>query len=229
MYKGKKILGIIPARGGSKGIPKKNINNLNGKPLIFYTINESKNSNYLTSFLVSTDDCEIEKISLSFGAKVIMRPKNLALDNSPTEECLIHAINYLKDEGFRYDYVVILEPTSPFRKFETIDKCIKKIVDNNAESLLTIYETKECVGEIDNFGNYTPLQKNQPRRRQDRKPLYVESSTIYVVKTDYLLKNKTIVTKKWLSFIIDKREAVDINSYEDLAYAEFLKSQTNLN
>ena len=225
MYKGKKILGVIPARGGSKGIPKKNIKDLDGLPLIFYTINESKNSQFLSDFIVSTDDDSIKEISEKFGAKVINRPSNLALDDSRTEDCLIHAINYLDSQGIIYDYVVVLEPTSPFRKFKTIDNCIKMIIDKNAESLLTVYETKECIGEINNSGFFNHLKKNQPRRRQDREPLFVESSTLYIVKKDFLLQNKSLVCKKWLSYIIDKKEAIDINTMEDFEYANFLKKR----
>ena len=222
MYKNKRTLAIIPARGGSKGIPKKNIKELGGQPLISYTIKQAKESDFITDFFVSTDDEEISNISELYGSKIIKRPSKISLDNSRTEECLIHAIKELANLNLNFDYLVVLEPTSPFRESKTIDNCIKKIIDEERESLLTVYETKACIGEIDKFLNYKPLIKNQPRRRQERKSLFVESSTVYVVKIDFLLKTNSLVCEKWLAYILDKKECIDINTYDDLIYANFL-------
>ena len=222
MYKNCKILAIIPARGGSKGIPKKNIKELGGKPLISHTIKQARESELITDFFVSTDDKEISHISELYGSKIIKRPCDIALDTSKTEECLIHAIKELSNLGFTFDYLVVLEPTSPFREAKTIDNCIKKIIDQDRESLLTVYETKACIGEIDSSFNYKPIIKNQPRRRQDRRPLFVESSTVYVVKIDFLMKNNSLVCEDWLAYILKEKEAIDINTYADLIYANFL-------
>ena len=222
MYKKEKILAIIPARGGSKGIPKKNIKALGGEPLIFHTIKQAKESELITDFFVSTDDEEIINIAELNGSKTIKRPFDISLDSSKTEECLIHAIKELLKIGLTYDYLVVLEPTSPFRKTKTIDDCIKKIIDEDRKSLLTVYETKACIGLIDSFFNYKPLIKNQPRRRQERESLFIESSTVYVVKIDFLLKTNSLVCDKWLAYIIDQKEAIDINTYDDLIYANFL-------
>ena len=222
MYKNFKILAIIPARGGSKGIPKKNIKELGGKPLISHTIKQARESELITDFFVSTDDEEIIYISELYGSKIIKRPCDISLDTSKTEECLIHAIKELSNLGFTFDYLVVLEPTSPFREAKTIDNCIKKIIDQDRESLLTVYETKACIGEIDSSFNYKPIIKNQPRRRQDRRPLFVESSTVYVVKIDFLMKNNSLVCEDWLAYILKEKEAIDINTYDDLIYANFL-------
>ena len=222
MYKNNKILAIIPARGGSKGIPKKNIIELGGKPLISHTINQANNSEFITECFVSTDDEEIINIAKLCGSKIIKRPFEISLDSSKTEECLIHAIKELSKSDLTFDYLVVLEPTSPFRKSKTIDNCIKKIIDQKRKSLLTVYETKECIGEIDSYFNFKPIIKNQPRRRQERKPLFVESSTVYIVKVDFLLKTNSLVCEEWLSYILEKKEAIDINTYDDLIYANFL-------
>ena len=222
MYKNKKILAIIPARGGSKGILKKNIQELGGKPLISYTIKQAEESEFITDFFVSTDDEEIINIAELYGSKIIKRPFEISLDISKTEECLIHAIKELAKLDLNFDYLVVLEPTSPFRESKTIDNCIKKIINEERKSLLTVYETKTCIGEIDRFLNYKPIIKNQPRRRQERKPLFVESSTVYVVKVDFLLKTNSLVCEEWLAYILDKKEAIDINTYDDLIYANFL-------
>ncbi|MDC3169169.1 acylneuraminate cytidylyltransferase family protein [Prochlorococcus sp. AH-716-E17] len=222
MYKNNKILAIIPARGGSKGIPKKNIIELGGKPLISHTINQANNSEFITEYFVSTDDEEIINIAKLFGSKIIKRPFEISLDSSKTEECLIHAIKELSKSDLTFDYLVVLEPTSPFRESKTIDNCIKKIIDQERKSLLTVYETKECIGEIDSYYNFKPIIKNQPRRRQERKPLFVESSTVYIVKVDFLLETNSLVCEEWLSYILEKKEAIDINTYDDLIYANFL-------
>ena len=216
-----RILGVIPARGGSKGIPKKNIIDLCGKPLIFYTIKNALKSKMLTEFVVSTDDNEISEISKKYGARVIQRPKDISSDNSPTEECLIHALNCLSKKREEYDYVVILEPTSPFRKASTIDKAINETIIQNAESLLTVIKTKANIGSIDQNMFFKQIRKDKARRRQDRSDLFIESSTLYVVSGIFLKTKKSIVSDKWLALEISKDEAIDINTYLDLDYARF--------
>ena len=118
-------IGVITARGGSKGIPKKNIKPLLGKPLIYYTIAEAKKSKSLTRLFVSTDDEKIAKISREYGVEVIMRPAKFATDESRTELALVHVIESLREkEGYEADAVVTLEPTSPLRTAKLIDRCV---------------------------------------------------------------------------------------------------------
>ena len=222
MYKDKKILGIIPARGGSKGIPRKNIIDLGGKPLIYHSISESKKSKYLTDLFISTDDNEITKYVESLGCQIIDRPKEISLDTSRTEECLIHAIETLSKKGLNYDFIVVLEPTSPFRKSLTIDKCIKQIIDFEQESLLTVIESYENIGIISQGNYFRPIREKAPRRRQEREPFYIESSTVYISSIDYLLKNKSLVSNNWGTIIINKEESIDINEKIDLEYARFI-------
>ncbi len=141
-YKGKKTLGVITARGGSKGIPRKNIKELLGKSLIAYTVDAAAGSQYLSRCIVSTDDSEIAEISKKYGAEVpFMRPEDLAQDKSTSIPVIQHALTWLKDnEGEEYDYVMILQPTSPLRSAEDIDACIQKIVDTGADSVMSMYE-----------------------------------------------------------------------------------------
>ena len=222
MYKKKKFLGIIPARGGSKGIPMKNIVELGEKPLIQYTIDQCLKSKLLTKFIVSTDNLEIAEISEGLGAKVINRPAQISIDESRTEECLIHAISEFESRFEFFDYVVILEPTSPFRKTSTIDNSIKYIIEENKLSLLSCKKSFENIGKLENGKIFKPLFPNNARRRQERPPLYIESSTIYIVEVNFLKKNKSIVSNDWLVKIVDNHEAVDINTMNDLDYANFL-------
>ena len=117
-----KVVAVIPARGGSKGIPRKNMMLLNGKPLVYYTIRESLKSKYINRTIVSTEDNEIAKISSEYGAEVVRRPVELAKDDTPTIDVVLHVLDTLKAQNFEPDIVVLLQPTSPLRNTQDIDK-----------------------------------------------------------------------------------------------------------
>lgn len=222
MLSEKSFLAIIPARGGSKSVPKKNIKPLGNKPLIKYTfeqVSKVKNLNYV---LVSTDDEEIANFSQNESFRVIKRPNEISRDNSSTESALLHAVDVLEKEGRFFDYVVVLEPTSPFRKSSTIDECISLIYDLDADSLLTLKESYSNIGNF-NSNYFTPIRPNQPRRRQDRSPFYIESSTLYIAKIDFLKATKSLVSDKWAAYILrSDEESVDINNLMDFYFAETL-------
>jgi CMP-N,N'-diacetyllegionaminic acid synthase len=211
---------IIPARSGSKSIPWKNIKRLAGKPLIYYTVCEAKKSKRFSRIIVSTDSKKIAKIAKRYGAETVMRPAKLATDKVRTELALIHVLDTIKKrEGLMPDIVVTLEPTSPLRTFQTIDRCIKTLLSESVDSVITVAETSSLVGRIQN-GQFQYLIKNQPRRRQDRKPLYKESSTVYATKTDVLLKWMSVIGKKLGAVVIPQEEAIDINTPLDFVIAE---------
>ena len=140
MYKNKKILAIIPARGGSKGIKNKNIKPMNGKPLIVWTIEAAQQSIYLDKFLVSTDSKEIAKVAKHNGAEVpFLRLSKYAKDDSPSYEAVLHAIDQLKLKGETYDYVALLEPTSPLRGYKDIDNAIAQLIYHpDADGLVSV-------------------------------------------------------------------------------------------
>ena len=215
-----KIIAVVPARGGSKAIPKKNIRMLAGKPLICYTLEEARKSKYLDRIVVSTDDYEIAGICRKLGAEVIERPPELATDTSPTEDALIHVLETLKrNEGYEADAVVTLEPTSPLRTHELIDICIETLLSNDCDSVMSVTETRECFGSIVD-GKFEYLIKDQRRRRQDREPMYKESSTVYVTKTDTLLKRKSVIGERLYAVVARDDEAIDINTPLDFVIAE---------
>ena len=136
------ILAIIPARGGSKGLPKKNIKILNGKPLIAWSIESALESRYINKVIVSSDNEEIIKVSKKNGAEIpFIRPAILATDTSSTFDVLLHAINFHKTKSILFDYIVILQPTSPFRKKGDIDLAIKKAIETNADMIVSVKET----------------------------------------------------------------------------------------
>lgn len=228
MINGKLILAIIPARGGSKGIPKKNIKELNGKPLIAYTIEETKKSKYVDRIIVSTDDKQIAKISRSYGADVpFIRPKELAQDDTPGIEPIIHCIESLKkNENYTTEYVCLLQCTSPFRKAEQIDEALERIACKNSESLVSICESEVSpywMKKVENDAIEDFLD-NEPffSRRQDIPKVYRLNGALYIAKTVFLLDNKNWYTKNTLPYIMDRLTSVDIDDIVDFRFAEFL-------
>lgn len=221
MYQGKRILAVIPARGGSKGVPRKNIRLLSGRPLLAYTARQAQSAKLLDTTVVSTEDAEIAAVARACGLQVIDRPAALASDTSPTEPSLLHALDQLKARNEEFDYVMVLEPTSPFRSSATIDNAIRQIVAQDAVSLLGVRETRENIGRIDN-GMFRSLVPGAPRRRQDRMPFYIESSTIYLCRVDYLRRTGTLVADDWAALIVPPDETLDINTPADFAIAESL-------
>lgn len=226
MYKEQKVLGFIPARGGSKGIPKKNISLLSGKPLIQYTFDQVKLSNLLDLVTVSTDDPEIVHIAETNDISVVVRPHELSTDTASTESAIIHCLDTLSLSGLIFDYVVVLEPTSPFRSIDTVDSCIKHLIDSSYNSLLTVKPSTQNIGYLSS-GCFLPLNPHAPRRRQDRAPYYIETSTVYVASTQLLYETNSLPTTDWCAYIISEEEAIDINTFFDLAFAEFLLNKNS--
>jgi N-acylneuraminate cytidylyltransferase len=215
------VLAVIPARGGSKSIPLKNIKPLAGKPLLAYTIETAKQSRYLDRCVVSTDHDDIAKVAAVYGAEVIHRPPEYATDKAPTELALLHAVGTLGQAGYRPDYVVTLEPTSPLRSAGLIDRCIELAMKRTeADCVMTVIETRKCYGRILD-GRFEYLFPDQPRRRQDRTPLYEESSTVYVTRTSTLERHRSVLgLVRYAVVVDDPREAIDINEPLDFILAE---------
>jgi len=224
----KKFLAIIPARGGSKSIPKKNIVSLLGKPLIQYTIESALKSKYLDRVIVSTDNEEIAEISKRLGAEIpCLRPKELAQDNTPTLPVLQHIVGYLKEkEDYSPFAVVTLQPTSPLRNEKHIDQSIEKFLENpEDDSLISVVQvphsmTPGSLMRIENnyLENYI-LQKNPILKRQDKPILFARNGpAICITKTDRL--NEYIFDGKIIPYIMSKIESFDIDDMEDLKIVE---------
>lgn len=196
------ILGIIPARGGSKTIPRKNIKEICGKPLIAWTIEAAKKSSLMNKFVVSTEDPEIAEISQEFGAEVIPRPPELATDEAST-------ISVLQDilKTSDADILVLLQATSPVRDVNLIDSCIKKFIDSKADSLATGFICKYY-----EYGNYQ-------QRRQDLKGWFYDDGNVYVFRAD-LLKKGDRYGKKMERMIIDREQNIEIDEEFDFWLAE---------
>lgn len=215
-----RTLGIIPARGGSRGIPGKNIRPLAGKPLLAWTAAQVARVPELTLAVVSTDDTEIAALGRKCGLRIIQRPAKLATADAPTEWALIHALDELMAGGEApFDLVAVLEPTSPLRRPETISTCIRKLAESRANSLMTVVESRANLGHVID-GYFRPLIPHAPRRRQDRQPFHIESSTVYVCRVDHLRRSGTLVADDWLAVVVSPEEAIDINEPLDFILAE---------
>ena len=226
------IIAIIPARGGSKGIPRKNIVDINGKPLISYSIEHALNSKLINRVIVSTEDEEIAKISQDFGAEVpIFRPKELAQDHVLDLPVFEHMLKFLKDnEDYEADIVVHLRPTAPYRKIKWIDEAIELlIVNKNADSVRSVSEPLQHpyrVFEIDKAGFLTPIMKNRhPEpyllRRQDLPSMYFYNCVIDITKPSTIFNKHSMTGDKMLPYIIDQNDVIDIDTKLDLKVARF--------
>lgn len=222
------ILAIIPARGGSKGVPKKNIKELNGKPLISYSIEEARKSKYINRIVVSTESKEIAEISKKLGAEVpYLRPLQLAQDNSPTIDCIIHMIDWLKDkENYVPDYICLLQCTSPLRTYEDIDGTVQKAILLNMDGAVSI-----CEAEVNPYWTnifegdqlkYFIEEGKQIIRRQDLPKIYRINGAIYVIKTEILLRDKVLEPSNITGFIMENSKSIDIDDNEDFILASLL-------
>jgi len=216
---------IIPARGGSKTIPQKNIYPLLGKPLLAYTIAAAKASGVAKNIFVTTDSEEIAKVAIDYGVEVIRRPQKLSTDSASTESALIHALGVIKKEKkWEPDLILTLPPTAPLRSAKTIKKFVAHylFISNKHDAMVSFTETKGDYWLKDNGGKFKRLFPDAPRRRQERDSLYLENSAIYITKKDALLATKSILGKNCAGFVIDAFEAVDINQSVDLKWVEFI-------
>lgn len=232
MFRNKKILAIIPARGGSKGVPRKNIKLLNGKPLISYSIRAALKSKFIDRVIVSTDDKEIAEVAKRYKAEVpFLRPAELAQDTSPTLPVLQHAINFLKnEENYKIDFVVLLQPTTPLMLASDIDSAIEKLVQTKTNSCVSVCEISERPEWMYVFkgSKIKPfIQINEKTgRRQDLPKTYRLNGAVYVIKKDVLMKKNKIIDKDNLSAIIMPIErSVDINEPVDFPIIEAIIKQ----
>lgn len=221
MYEDKKFLAVIPARGGSQGIPKKNIYNINGLPLISYTINQALNSKYLDRVIVSTDNQEIAEVSKSLGAEVpFLRPSKLATDISKTISAVVHVVSELNSRGDYYHYVVVLQPTQPLRKAIHIDEAIEQIVSNNLDNIVSVSEVKDhplLIRSVDKDGKLKNLiEQNSTVRRQDFEKYYKVNGAIYINKIDQSFNDELSLNDNQWPYIMDKEYDLDIDCMADI-------------
>ncbi|MGV8947226.1 MAG: cytidylyltransferase domain-containing protein [Lutibacter sp.] len=223
-----RVLAIIPARGGSKGVPKKNIKFLGGKPLIAYTIEAAKNAKGITKLILSSENDEIIKIAKDYGLEApFKRPANLATDESPTILTVIHALDYYKEKGVEFDAVCILQVTNPFRTSEFIDQAISQFKNAQTDSLISVLEVPHeynphWIFEKNAKGNLeiSTGESEIISRRQELPVAYYRDGSIYITKTDVILNQKSLYGKSIAYIEADKTTHVNIDTMEDWEKAE---------
>lgn len=218
-----KINFIIPARGGSKGLPGKNIKPLNGKPLIAYSIDHAKKCKFDHEIFVSTDCDEIARVSMEYGAKVIRRPSEISGDTATSESALLHALNELEAQGKNADLIVFLQCTSPIREDNDINAAIDLLITENSDSLLSASPNHRFIWKKTEAGfNAINYDYKNRKRRQDLEPEYVENGSIYIFKP-WVLKNLNNRLGGKISLYCMKEEAAfEIDSSFDFFVIENL-------
>ncbi len=225
-----KILAVIPARGGSKGIPRKNITNLDGLALIGYTINAAIESECLTDVVVSTDDVEIADISKEMGAQVpFIRPENLASDMAQSAPVIEHALHFMESEkGVKYDAILMLQPTSPLRTSTHIKESVDLFLSQECDSVVSVvsvggnhpFRMKRLMG--DQLINYIDQGFWDMRPRQVLPEAYIRNGAIYLISRNTLTDQHQLIGNKCLGYIMNDTESVNIDTQIDLKLAELL-------
>ncbi|MGE7769402.1 cytidylyltransferase domain-containing protein [Viridibacillus arvi] len=218
-----RILAIIPARGGSKGVQRKNVRDLAGKPLIAWTIEEAKKSKYITNLILSSEDPEIIEVAKSYGCDVpFIRPTELAQDDSTSIETVLHAISQCP----QYDYVVLLQPTSPFRTVEDIDGCVEQVLQNNSDFCISLTEPAKSPYWMYTLDNKVmrPLidQKEMVLRRQDLPKVYALNGAVYVAKVKRFIEEQTFFTNDTTGYVMPSKRSLDIDTEIDFKICERL-------
>lgn len=218
-----KILAIIPARGGSKGVPRKNIHELAGKPLIAWTIEEAKKSKYIDRLILSSEDDEIIEVAKKYGCEVpFKRPIELAQDDTLGIDPVLHAIEQCPG----YDYVVVLQPTSPLRTVEDIDGCIEKLISSGVDFCVSVTEPEKSPYWMYTLENnqMAPLlpQETLIARRQDLPKCYSLNGAIYVARINSFIEEKSFITTNTMAYVMSQERSFDIDTIVDFKICEYL-------
>ena len=221
------ILAIIPARGGSKGIPRKNLRLLGGKPLVAYSIETARGSELIDRTVVSTEDLEIAGIARQYGADVVIRPVELAQDDTPSLPVLQHVISYLAAAEDRHPrLIVLLQPTSPLRAISDVDNSIRLFLDEGCDSVVSVCEVEHplewmytLVGD-----RMQPIvtEDDQVKRRQDAAKVYRPNGAVYVTDRDVVMKENRVLGADTRAYIMPRERSIDIDTEIDLKLAELL-------
>ena len=234
MINNKSILGLIPARGGSKRLPGKNILNLAGKPLISWTIEAALGSKFIDEVVVSTDDHDIKEISKKYGATVpFLRPDHLATDEATSVDTALHLLNTLDKNSDKYDYIILLQPTSPLRTLKDIDNSIELLDTNNCDAVIGVCEVEHSPlwcnkipedGDISNFIDQSIVNI----KSQDFEQYYRINGAIYLCDINRLKKEMTFfLSSGCTAYKMDLKHSVDIDNKFDFNLASFMLDERN--
>ncbi len=217
-----KVLGLINARGGSKGVPRKNIKLLGGQPLIAWSIKAGLKSKYINKLIVSTDDSEIAEVSRSFGAEVpFMRPKELASDSSLQIDSIKHAISFLEDKGEYFDIILLLQPTTPLRKTLDIDSSLELLIEKNADTVISVTDVggrhpATCYKPQKDY-SIVPYIKSDERGvlRQEFNPILWRNGAIYATKRNVIIDNNSLYGESIVGYEMGEERSFNIDSLFD--------------
>jgi CMP-N,N'-diacetyllegionaminic acid synthase len=221
-----KVLALIPARGGSKGVKNKNIRVLSGKPLIAYTIEAARKSTRITDVLTSTDSDAIAHAAETCGSEVLRRPSELAQDDSPMAPVALHALDTLITKGRRYDQVILLQPTCPLRTTEDIDNVLTLLNRSDADAAVSVYRVYDTHParmyriKENRLVSYSPDQER--RNRQDLEPVYHRNGSLYAILVDALRKEMTFFPPNSRPYVMPRERSLNIDEELDFEWAEFL-------
>ncbi len=220
-----KVLALIPARGGSKGVPRKNVKLLAGKPLIAYSIEAARQSKSVSACLVSTEDAEIAGIAKQFGADVLMRPADLAGDKTAMPEVIEHV---LKERGTGFDILLLLQPTCPQRTAEDVDAALKAFADPEVKSVISVVQMEDQhparMYKLEN-GRLAPLYPDLiGERRQDLPPVYHRNGAIYACRVEHFNQTHSLWDERPVPFVMPRERSINIDDMFDFQMAEFIFS-----
>ena len=223
------MIAIIPARGGSKGLPGKNIRMLNGKPLIAYAIEEALKAKHIDRVIISTDDEKIACVAVEYGAELpFMRPAELASDTAMAVDNYIYTIGRLEEEsGEHIDAFAVLQPTSPLRIAEDIDGAIELFREKQADSVISYTQEAHPVTwhkYLDGEGRFVDIFDSNINNRQDNRISYYPNGAVYVFRTS-MIRERKYYTDKSFAYVMPRSRSIDIDYMEDFEYAEFLLSK----
>ena len=230
-----KILWLVVARSGSKSIPDKNIKLLSGLPLLTYRIRSAKKTKYPEFVWISTDSKKYASIALKHGAEVnFIRPKKLAEDNTDSVDVVLHAMNYANDNNYHFDYIGLLEPTSPFINSDQLDKALKKLIKNPiADSIVAVKESRPNTIFIQDESIFLDkiaknIKKHKKIGRQNFIKQITPSGGFYISKWESFLNKKTFYTSKTIHFLVDEISALEIDEPIDFLFAEFISQKPKI-
>lgn len=216
-----KILYVVTARGGSKGVPRKNIKLLGEIPLVAYKIIAARKCHYDSRIIVSTDDEEIAEVSRKYGAEVpFLRPAELATDSADSADVVMHTMNWVdENDDEKYDYVCLMEPSSPFASYKDFDEAIKLMIEKDADTLLGMKEIEVntvFIHSLDEKGGlskfYHAIKDLPSIRRQDQKKEYTMNGCMYIAKWDYFMKYKMFHSENSVPYIMPEETSVEIDT-----------------
>ena len=232
VFKNKKVLGLIPARGASKRLPRKNLRQINGKPLIYWSIVEAQESEYVDSIVVSTEDIEIKQYSNNQGIDcVIDRPPGLAQDESRSIDVILHAVDVLAKQGKKYEYVMLLQPTSPLRTSKHIGDALKLMWVKKATVVVSVCETEHPTSWMGSLSKDLLMDKFLDNLTKDLSndedgASYQINGAIYLLKTSTLITEQTLFpTPGAYAHIMERSDSIDIDTEMDLDYASYLMAR----